>query len=1276
MSNEPSGTGLVNGARPSAMRAAAGKVMNLVRPGPSSFPVILQPGDLIEDREVADFDSDRLAHADLANQLATLGTQVQTPSNVALYGAWGSGKSGIANLLRERLKRNSRIEFARFDAFKYAENPLRRNFISAVATELGVSDRKFHADLYQGTTRADLTLPRDTIKAVLWLFAKAFGVVVAIIVAAYLTISVLGEEVDLKALWGSLPKNISLAMIPASVLAALVTLAGKTMTVERKTDRAESHEQFEAVFRDLIDKTDAERVVIFVDELDRCAPPDVVATLDAVRTFLGAPKCVFIVAADQQVLEEALTDSLQQARPLDAQNPYYSGGTAYLDKVFQYQISIPPLLTPNINRFATQLVESRTGVWSEVNVGRVIPVLVPSHVRSPRRVKSLLNAFAMTYRLAEQRQAGALLEGELVARADEIAKLVCLQVEFPLFARDLVAVPTLPEMVLQLLRDPKADLGARVTPEAKRLAARYAKHEAAVTRLLLPDESDEDGSDDGLEGAEAEVRRSYGRQLTAYLTRTRSIAGPAADLIYMRSRGSVFGLPADLADELTALAEDADADSLRARLAALEAEDKRRVVSLLIQGARENAGLIAANYAVSVLDLVADDTLHAGDQSNEIVEALLPVLEEEDVLTSALAVPAWNLAVRADTDQGRALARLILEGPLPADSLSVAHALLATPHVALTADREATVALLAEYLVSDEADATVAVLTAMSETDLASLLSEAAERVGQRLADAVAAHARATKVAEEAAAAAAARPVARTTATAPVATPATDEDAETPLDPADVIPALERLLAHTVTSAPSATTDAIRILLAGGTVACNTAVEQHLGEVDPVTKPVVIGAMLRAVRSRAMGAWPTWLDAISIEGLRGPQKKALESLQRLLWEKASQADDEDYEFFEVGARSIARIVDAPSPVATQAVLESLAGHASEAAEAEARAGLHVSARPLIDAGLVDGVAVALAEATALIATVNLADVDDPEDLEQYVGSTVPDVVKVLANHEGAQIRECEQAIASLVEPLYASPWLPQPRKVQLHLLAREHLASDTDATALPALPTANDMAPLVRAGGPAFEGTLAAWIRLAKPGVDDLLTATRPRLRAASDPLLSAIETHRTSMPNQEQVRLLKAVLQATSWEAPTQVAVAFGLQALPDGEVADLLIEQYQGVNANDERAKVLDLWRQADIRTAAVRKRLIETVLIPMLRLNEDEANNQAAREALRRTVVLAGPTPPSGTKEALRTALQEGCAAPEDIQRKAVEVAESLGYRTGGKGLFSRGREIKDN
>ena len=111
-------------------------------------------GELIDDREVKDAEGDRLGHEQIANQLADLARSVQTPANVALYGPWGSGKSGIANLLRANIDagrgwRRPKIRFARFDAFKFAEAPLRRNFVSAVASELGISDDKFHDDLYR-----------------------------------------------------------------------------------------------------------------------------------------------------------------------------------------------------------------------------------------------------------------------------------------------------------------------------------------------------------------------------------------------------------------------------------------------------------------------------------------------------------------------------------------------------------------------------------------------------------------------------------------------------------------------------------------------------------------------------------------------------------------------------------------------------------------------------------------------------------------------------------------------------------------------------------------------------------------------------------------------------------------------------------------------------------------------------------------------------------------------------------------------------------------------
>ena len=50
---------------------------------------------MIEDREVREGADDRLQHGQIGQQLADLAMSVPTPSNIALYGAWGSGKSGV-----------------------------------------------------------------------------------------------------------------------------------------------------------------------------------------------------------------------------------------------------------------------------------------------------------------------------------------------------------------------------------------------------------------------------------------------------------------------------------------------------------------------------------------------------------------------------------------------------------------------------------------------------------------------------------------------------------------------------------------------------------------------------------------------------------------------------------------------------------------------------------------------------------------------------------------------------------------------------------------------------------------------------------------------------------------------------------------------------------------------------------------------------------------------------------------------------------------------------
>ncbi|NUT98624.1 MAG: hypothetical protein HOY78_42115 [Saccharothrix sp.] len=145
--------------------------------------------ELIIDREVAQTDEDRLGHEEIAAQLERLVLTVPALSNIALYGAWGSGKSGIANLLKQRLERVRGVKFARFDAFKYAENPLRRNFISATADALNIRKSKYKNDLYTGTTTTGYKIPASGLLKLAALFIGALFACAAVILAIVASIS-------------------------------------------------------------------------------------------------------------------------------------------------------------------------------------------------------------------------------------------------------------------------------------------------------------------------------------------------------------------------------------------------------------------------------------------------------------------------------------------------------------------------------------------------------------------------------------------------------------------------------------------------------------------------------------------------------------------------------------------------------------------------------------------------------------------------------------------------------------------------------------------------------------------------------------------------------------------------------------------------------------------------------------------------------------------------------------------------------------------------------
>jgi Cdc6-like AAA superfamily ATPase len=649
----------------------------------------LSPTELVDDRALKSLEDDRFGHSHFVKELADLARQVSTPANVALYAPWGSGKTGLAQVLAAEFEDDSKVRFVHFNALKYAEAPLRRQFLSQLSRELDVKHERFTKGLYRKETTNTFSLPPGKAVTFGLLFLAALAVLMSVIVAGALVYGLCAEHRFSNDFHGALAWLAPKAFVPATLLAVVAALAGKQLGIERTVEAPSGAEEFEDAFRDLVHEAVGQReldkfgrksiddkrkrLVVFIDELDRCAPDEVASTLETIRTFLEVPGCLFIVAADQQAIEEALSLKVKQATPRNVVSPYYSAGSAYLDKVFQYQLALPPLKPQRLTAFALELVDHRDGLWSRIrsqaDLEEVISVLVPTHVQSPRRVKALLNNFALLYRLAEQRADDGKLSGDIAERAAELAKLACLRLEFPLFAADLMLDARMPEFVVALADDDSsAPLPTSVRPEVLDRAQKWADRKLAVDELLVSDRADasrpadadeEDDEETAARPGTRAVREEHTAQLLRYLTKTRRIPGPGRDLIHLESAAAQLDIAIDVADDLEAAAVDGNRAEVRAMVRDLDGDEQLAAYSLLTAVVRHSAvGIEGANAVGTLLEALAERKAPLNGVADDLASA---IATHRYQLTSADLLGAFELSLESTHAIGDDLRERVLD---------------------------------------------------------------------------------------------------------------------------------------------------------------------------------------------------------------------------------------------------------------------------------------------------------------------------------------------------------------------------------------------------------------------------------------------------------------------------------------------------------------------------------------------------------------------------------------------------------------------------------------
>ena len=381
---------------------------------------------------------DLLNFDDFREALHDIVTNAETPLTAGIFGPWGSGKTSLMQMVRQQIEKEGKARYRSiwFTAWKYdRQEVLWRAFILRVIDALYPRESE-PAELPR-EERDILQNPGEREARLIALLNRLEESVYS---------AVEWEEMGDRAIqWWQFISNVTKAGVETG--AAVTTgglslslkkmLGGDDTPVDEIQKAAEAigketksyhrrqlfhMEQFEKTFAEavqLIDDKGDGRLVVFVDDLDRCLPEKAIEILEAIKLFLEVPGVVFVLGMDQAVIRRGIEARygtfFQQAVNERSELPIR--GDVYLQKIVQIPFHLPAMAVDDVADFIAELDANLSTTTRDVMAQGLYP--------NPRQVKRVLNILRLLRHIAQNR-----FEADTIAEP-LLAKTVIIQTQYP-----------------------------------------------------------------------------------------------------------------------------------------------------------------------------------------------------------------------------------------------------------------------------------------------------------------------------------------------------------------------------------------------------------------------------------------------------------------------------------------------------------------------------------------------------------------------------------------------------------------------------------------------------------------------------------------------------------------------------------------------------------------------------------------------------------------------------------------------------------------------------
>jgi predicted KAP-like P-loop ATPase len=415
------------------------------------------------------------------------------PLTIGIHGDWGAGKSSVLAMAQKELSAHEGVVCLRFNGWQFQGfEDAKAALIETVIIQLR-DRKKGQSGVVEKTTA--LLKRVDYLKLVKkgapWVFSALTGIPHPEQVNDALSL--------LKGLADGAKGDLKPDKVAAKVAEAEAILKPH---VEKKIP--EQLCEFEKEFKELLEAAKIKKLVVLIDDLDRCLPATAIETLEAIRLFLLVPKTAFVVAADEQMIEYSVR---QHFPDLPASGPI-TYARNYLEKLIQVPFRLPALgytetqayialvlleseLGSEHESFRTLLATARenlskpwksSGITHQTTSGKsgegsasrqvsqaidlsnqIARILTDGTSGNPRQIKRFLNSMLLRYEIAEARGLAADI------KRPALAKIMLAERFSPKFYEDLTKIaykaPDGKSKELKALEDSVRNAPAAIIPK-------------------------------------------------------------------------------------------------------------------------------------------------------------------------------------------------------------------------------------------------------------------------------------------------------------------------------------------------------------------------------------------------------------------------------------------------------------------------------------------------------------------------------------------------------------------------------------------------------------------------------------------------------------------------------------------------------------------------------------------------------------------------------------------------------------------------------------------